>query len=384
MYPHRPTYADIDLGALRHNYDLLRQRLPAHCFVLGVVKADAYGHGAVPVARVLQARGADMLAVAIVEEGLELRQAGIDAPVLLLGGSAPGQEAVIVEQDLDVVVFEPAQIERLDSAAAGLNKVCRCHLKVDSGMGRIGVLPSGLSAILELLKRCTSLELVGVMTHFAVADSPHNPYTVKQLERFAACVRQVRGAGFEPHYIHAANSAASFDTSLHAVEFDPECGCNLARAGIALYGGQPFCAGADGGKALPLRPVMNLRTAIAYLRHLPADSSVSYGRRFTTERPALIAAIPVGYADGYNRKLTNVGTALVRGQRVEVAGTVCMDWTMLDVTDVADVQPGDEVTLLGCAGDDCITAEEWARKVGTISYEVFCNISKRVPRYYGD
>ncbi|OQY17207.1 MAG: alanine racemase [Desulfobacteraceae bacterium 4572_35.1] len=377
MYAHRPTHVEIDLTALKHNYQLLCQRLPAACSVLAVVKADAYGHGALPVAKVLQQEGADLLGVAIAEEGLELRQGSIDIPILMMGGSFPGQEEIVVSNDLQVVVFDVEQLIHLEAAAAKLNKLCRCHLKVDTGMGRLGVLPVDLDDVLVTLRNCPHLCMEGVMSHFAVADLPNHPYTLCQLELFLECVERVRGAGFNPKYIHSANSAASFDVKLN----QGECGCNLVRSGIALYGGQPF-SDAEEGLSLPLQPVMSLRTVIAQLKQFPAGSSISYGRRFVTSRPSLIATIPVGYADGYNRQLSNVGQAVVRGQRVTVAGAVCMDWTLLDVTDVAGVSCGDEVTLLGCADGECILAEQWAQQVGTISYEVFCQISKRVPRHY--
>lgn len=378
MYAHRPTHVEIDLAALRHNYNLLRKRLPESCAMLAVVKADAYGHGALPVAQVLQTVGADMLGVAIAEEGLELRQAGIAIPILMLGGASPGQEAVVIVNDLQVVVFEVEQINRLQRAGAELNKDCHCHLKIDSGMGRLGVLPEDLPEILTLLRSCPNLKLDGVITHFSVADEPGHPHTRRQLDTFLSCVAQVRAAGFSPTYIHAANSAASCDVDLDTIA----SGCNLVRPGIALYGGQPFCDADCGGQKLDLQAVMSLRTKIAHVKHMPAGSGVSYGLSFTTTRPSIIAAIPVGYADGYNRLLSNKGCALVRGQRVVVAGTVCMDWTLLDVTDVAGVSAGDQVTLLGCDGTECVLAEQWAQQIGTISYEVFCQISKRVPRYY--
>jgi alanine racemase len=296
----------------------------------------------------------------------------------MLGGPSPGQEAVVIDNDLQVVVFEADQIRRLQIAGAELHKQCHCHLKIDSGMGRLGVVPADLPEILTLLRCCQNISLDGVITHFAVADEPGHPYTRHQLDIFLNCVAQVRDAGFAPIYIHAANSAASCDANLDAVVN----GCNLVRPGIALYGGQPFGAADCGGHSLDLQPVMSLRTKIAHLKHMPAGCGISYGLRFTTNRPALIAAIPVGYADGYNRLLSNKGCALVRGQRATVAGTVCMDWTMLDVTDVVGVSAGDQVTLLGCDGDKCVLAEQWAQQIGTISYEVFCQISKRVPRYY--
>lgn len=369
MDTHRPTHVEIDLAALRHNYQIVRQQLPEEYGVLAVVKADAYGHGSVEVAKVLQRLGADLLGVAIAEEGVELRDAGIEMPILMLGGPWPGQEDLIVERGLQVGVFELAQLQRLEEAASRANQTCRCHLKIDTGMGRLGVLPQDLTPILSQFKNCPHLILDGVMTHFAVADLDNHPYTPQQLTLFLRCVQQVRDAGFSPSYIHAANSAATFS---HAF-----AGCNLVRPGIALYGGQPFVA-----QPLALRPVMSFRTNIAHLKMLPAGSGVSYGLHYVTQRPSVIAAIPVGYADGYNRLLSNKGTVLVRGQRVAVAGTVCMDWTLLDVTDVDGVCVGDEVTLLGCDGDECVSAEQWAEQVGTISYEVFCQISKRVPRYY--
>jgi alanine racemase len=369
MYAHRPTHVSIDLEALCHNYRLVRQNMRPQWRLLAVVKADAYGHGAVEVARTLERAGTDLFGVAIVEEALELRQAGITRPILMLGGPWPGQEEIIVVHDLHVAVFEPSQLERLEQAARQAGKICCCHLKIDSGMGRLGVWQEQLTEFLALFKRCPHLQLTGLMTHFALADSPDHPLTGQQQQCFKGALEVVRAAGFTPDYIHSANSAATF--------CDVNGGCTLVRPGIALYGGQPF-----EGQSLALKPVMAFRTEIAHLKHLSTGSGVSYGHRFIARRPTLIAAIPVGYADGYNRQLSNQGTVLVRGQEVPVAGTVCMDWTLLDVTDVAGVQCGDQVTLLGCDGDACVTAEQWAEKVGTISYEVFCQISKRVPRHY--
>lgn len=366
---HRPTHVEINLSALSHNFRMIRHDLPAECGVLAVVKADAYGHGAVEVAKALQELGASLLGVAIVEEGIELRKAGIALPVLMLGGPWPGQEEHIIANGLQVCVFEVEQLQRLEQAASLLGRQCHCHLKIDTGMGRLGVLPHDLAGIVAQFQQSPHLVLDGVMTHFAVADSQDHPYTQQQLALFLDCVQQVRSAGFSPRYIHAANSAVTFS---HVID-----GCNLVRPGIALYGGQPFS-----GKTLPLQPVMSFRTNVAHLKSLPVGSGVSYGLHFIAQRPTLIAAIPVGYADGYNRLLSNTGTALVRGQRVPVAGTVCMDWTLLDVTDVAGVSAGDEVTLLGCDGNECVSAQQWADQIGTISYEVFCQISKRVPRYY--
>nr|WP_320048532.1 alanine racemase [uncultured Desulfuromonas sp.] len=369
MYAHRPTHVAIDLNALRHNYHVLRSHMRPDWRLLAVVKADAYGHGAVPIAKTLEQAGVDLFGVAIVEEGLELRAAGISRPVLMLGGPWPGQERIVVEHDLHVAVFEIEQLQRLEHAAVQADKPCFCHLKIDSGMGRLGVRDEQLDDILQVFLDSDRLKLAGMMTHFALADCPDHPLTGQQQDHFKRALAKVRSAGLEPQYIHSANSAATFSAV--------NGGCNLVRPGIALYGGQPF-----EDRTLPLKPVMSFQTEIAHLKHLPTGSGVSYGHRFVAQRPSVIAAIPVGYADGYNRLLSNCGTALVQGREVRVAGTVCMDWTLLDVTDVPDVQCGDTVTLLGCDGEQCVLAEQWAEKIGTISYEVFCQISKRVPRHY--
>lgn len=370
MYAHRPTEVEIDLAALRHNYLLLRQALPSQVALLAVVKADAYGHGAVAVARCLQQAGADLFGVAIVEEALELRQAGIDRPILLLGGAWPGQEDCLVQHQLQTAVFEMAQLERLQAAAARRGRRCACHLKLDSGMGRLGVQPAELPAFLAEWHRFSALDLVGVMTHLAMADLPAHPHNSTQLRHFAEAVALVRQAGFSPRYLHAANSAASLA--------QPAGLCTLARPGIALYGGQPF----EDQPLAGLQPVMHFHSRIAHLRELPPGHSVSYGQLFVARRPTRIAAVPVGYADGFNRRLSAGGAVLIRGQRAPIAGRVCMDWTLIDVTDLADVQVNDRVTLLGCDGDQCIRAEEWAERIGTIAYEVFCQVSKRVPRHY--
>ncbi|MBN2645450.1 MAG: alanine racemase [Desulfuromonadaceae bacterium] len=370
MYAHRPTEVEIDLAALRHNYALLRQQLPASVGVLAVVKADAYGHGAIAVARTLQQSGADLFGVAIAEEGLELRRAGVTRPVLMLGGAWPGQEEIVLENDFQTSVFDVEQLQRLQQAAERADRFCDCHLKIDSGMGRLGVLPEALPAFLDQLKRFSRIRLVGVMTHLAMADCVDHPHNRHQINQFRVCVAQLRAAGFSPRYIHAANSAASFSLADDL--------WTLARPGIVLYGGQPFA----GTSALPLRPVMHFHTQIAHLKWLQPGHSVSYGQTFVARRPTLLAAIPVGYADGFNRLLSSQAEVLIRGQRAPVAGRICMDWTLVDVTDVEGVQPYDRVTLLGCDGDCCLYAEEWAEKIGTISYEVFCQVSKRVPRVY--
>ncbi|MDY0211570.1 MAG: alanine racemase [Desulfuromonadaceae bacterium] len=381
-YSHRPTRVEIDLGALRHNYALLRRRLnsgfsfvrgaeaaKANVEILAVVKADAYGHGAVFVAQALQDAGVSMFGVAIAEEGLELRRAGIIKPILMLGGAWPGQEDVVLSEQMHTAVFERDQLERLNSAAARQGRRCSCHVKLDTGMGRLGLQPEDLPLFLAELKHYPHVDIVGVMSHLALADEPESPHNAKQMEVFARGVEQVRAAGHEPRYIHAFNSAASFS---------PPCPiCNLVRPGLALYGGQPLT-----DTRLDLRPVMNFRSKIAHLKWIPVGRGVSYGQHFIATRPTLIAAVPVGYADGYNRLLSNGFAAIVGKLKVPVAGNVCMDWIMLDVTDVPDVAVHDDVTLLGCEDEVCVYAEDWAERIGSIAYEVFCQVSKRVPRVY--
>ncbi|AMV73168.1 alanine racemase [Desulfuromonas carbonis] len=369
--PLRPTFAEIDLDALRHNFRLLRRQAGAGRQLLAVVKADAYGHGALPVARTLQACGADYFGVAMVAEGTALRQGGIQRPILVLGGAAPGEEALLLDQNLTPVIFDLPAARRLSAAAMAAGRSCRYHLKVDSGMGRLGFVPADLPAVLPRLADLPGLEMAGLISHFALADQADHPITQTQAERFRAMLGTVRAAGFAPALVHLSNSAGLYGPAL------PDC--NLVRPGIALYGGLPadYLAG-----EIDLRPVMRLYTTIAQLTAVPPGAGVSYGHRFVASRPTLIAALPVGYADGYARRLSGCGEVLVRGHRAPVAGTVCMDWTMVDVTDVPAVAVGDRVTLLGRDGSEEVTAEEWAGRIGTISYEVFCLISQRVPRVY--
>jgi alanine racemase len=370
MRCHRPTRAEIDLRALRHNFLEIRRRAGPDRQVLAVVKADAYGHGAVRVAGLLKEAGADLFGVALAEEGETLRRAGIDRPILVLGGVFPGQEDDFLEHDLAPVLYDLATARRLDAAARSAGRCCGYHLKVDTGMTRIGFDRRDLPAALETLGKMTGLRMDGVLSHLALADTPEDPFTATQVDRFGEVMAVIRGAGMTPRWIHLSNSAAIFSRDVP--------GCNLVRPGIALYGGLP--SGHFAG--LDLRPVMSLRSALVQIRDIPAGTGVSYGHRFVARRRSRVAAVPIGYADGYSRLLSGRGEALVRGRRVPVAGTVCMDWILLDVTDLPEAAVGDEVTLLGVDGDDRISAEEWADRIGTINYEVFCGIGKRVPRVY--
>ncbi|MGE4545225.1 MAG: alanine racemase [Pedobacter sp.] len=366
---HRPTRVEIDLEALKHNFHQAQQLAGPGQGILAVVKADAYGHGAAHVATALQTAGVQMFGVAIVEEGVALREAGVVCPILVLGGLYPGQEKELLHFGLVPTIFDMDVARRLNSAALSAKVVLPFHLKLDTGMSRVGFCPEDLPGALKELASLSGLRMDGVFSHLAMADEPEDSINQQQVATFRSCLALVRQAGFAPRHIHLSNSAALLTREV------PEC--NLSRPGILLYGGLPSPAFAG---RFDLRPVMSFRTRVAQVRRVPEGTGVSYGHRFVAKRPTDLAVIPVGYADGYSRHLSNVGEVLVRGQRARVAGTVCMDWTMIDVTDIPGVRVGDEVTLLGCDNGQCISADEWAQRIGTISYEVFCQFSKRVPR----
>ena len=367
----RPTYAEIDLAALRHNFHEVRRTVGDGCDILAVVKADAYGHGVSGVAPALAGAGADLFGVALVEEGAELRRLNIEQPILVLGSAFPGQENDLLEHHLTPVIYDLDCARRLDGFACSAGRTIDYHLKVDTGMGRLGFRVELLDEALAALSSLNSLNMVGIMSHLAVADEPERLLTAAQFQSFAEVSARVETHGFNPRYRHIANSAGIYSRGL--------AGCNLVRPGVCLYGG---LTGGPYAGAFTQQPVLRLISRVAQLKDVPPGGGVSYGHRFVASRHSRIAAIPVGYADGYNRLLTNRGDVLIRGRRAPVAGTVCMDWILVDVTDLPDVQVGDRVTLLGRDGDEFVSAEEWADKIGSITYEVFCGISKRVPRVY--
>jgi alanine racemase len=371
----RPTIAEIDLAALRHNFSVIRRTVPSSCGILAVVKADAYGHGFMDIATELEQLGVTAFGVAFLAEGIQLRKSGIDRPILILGGVYPGQEKKCVGFNLSTVVFSLEQARRLDATAAGLYRKAKIHVKIDTGMGRLGIHHEEAAAFFRELGGLPHIELEGIISHFASADELDESgldFTRRQADAFAEVVEVARREGFSPSYIHIANSAAAFSQDLPF--------CNMVRPGIALYGSLPST---DFKGKIDLRPVMRLKSEVAMLKWVEPGTSISYARRYVAGGRRLIASVPVGYADGYSRALTNKGEVLVRGQRARVTGTVCMDWIMVDVTEIEGVAVGDEVTLLGCdRAGDCIRAEELAERAGTIPYEIFCGISKRVPRIY--
>ncbi|KAB0664190.1 alanine racemase [Oryzomonas japonica] len=375
VYDSRPTFAEIDLDALRHNFELIRASIPRRTEMLAVVKADAYGHGFMDISRELEALGVNAFGVAFLAEGIQLRKSGIDKPILLLGGVYPGQERKCIGYNISTALFTLEQAQALNQAAGKLFRKAQVHLKIDTGMGRLGITYAEAPAFLAELKKLPNIALEGIVSHFASADELDESgqhFTRIQAERFSWVVAEARKAGFSPRYVHIANSAAAL--------LRDNAGCNLVRPGIVLYGAIPS---PDFQGKLDLKPVMRLKSSIAMLKWVEPGTTISYARRFTAAERTLIASVPVGYADGYPRTLTNRGEALIRGQRARVAGTVCMDWIMLDVTHIPGVAVGDEVVLMGTDGaGNCIHAEELATLAGTIPYEIFCGISKRVPRVY--
>jgi len=366
----RPTTACIDLNALAHNFQEVRRRAGGRK-VLAVVKAQAYGHGAISVSKHLLGLGADTLGVALVEEGRELREAGIDAPILVMGAVVPGQAEALVALRLTPVVFTQAMARSLSIAARALKTQVPVHVKIDTGMGRVGIVPEAAPAFIKELQDLEGIMVQGLMTHFADADLRDKQFASLQMDRFGTLLRELDGRGAAIPLRHAANSAALLDYQ--------QALFTMVRPGLMLYGYNPLegkTRGAD------LRPVLSLVSRIVFLKKVPAGVPISYGRTFVTKRESLIATVPIGYADGYSRGLSNKGEALVRGVRTPVAGRVCMDMCMLDVTEVPGACEGDEVVLLGEQGGRRITADELAVKTNTIAYEVLCGISSRVPRVY--
>ncbi|MCY0897605.1 MAG: alanine racemase [Firmicutes bacterium] len=365
----RGTVAEIDLAAIQHNARVFRQQVGNRVGVMGVVKADAYGHGAVPVARALRDAGVDWLGVATAEEGEELRQAGIGGPVLVLGPSNREQLRLAVERRLDVILVDEAGWRDLNAVLEQGDCRPRVHLKVDTGMGRVGVPPE--SVVPEWLPRLTggSVEWVGLMSHFAESDAEDSGFTRQQLSTFLDVIEAVREAGVAlPSHLHLANSAATLRY--------PGTHFSLVRVGIGLYGSEPWSV------TYGLRPAMRLVSRVTMVKRVGPGQPIGYGRAYVTTRPTVIATVAVGYADGYPRSFSNVGWVLIQGQRCPVVGRVSMDQTTVAVPDGLAVRPGERVTLMGQDGEDEISAHDWAQWSGTISYEVLTRIGSRVPREY--
>lgn len=366
----RPVWVEIDIDNLKYNYGELKARLSSDTMIMAVVKADAYGHGVIPVAEILRGERVDRLGVALPEEGVELREAGFDLPVHVLGEVLPGQYELIMEYDLIPTVARVDSLNTINKLAFERNIIKKIHIKIDTGMGRIGLLPDQAVAFVRKAWKMDNIEVEGLMTHFATADEEDKEYTYQQWERFNYVVRELEENDIFIDLKHAGNSATIIDLA----DFQ----LNMIRPGISLYGLLPSAEVEDPG----LRSVLSWKARIDFLKEVPAGTAISYGATYVTDRKSKIATIPLGYADGYSRLLSNKGYVLINGNRAPIRGRVCMDSFMVDVTDIPGVTVGDEVVLIGKQGNEVITVTEMAEMIGTINYEVLCNISNRVPRKY--
>jgi len=367
--PARPTWVDIDLEAIAYNVRRIKEIVGPTVEILAVLKADAYGHGAIEVARTAGNNGATFCGVASLNEAVRLREAGISTPILVLGYTPAWQAREALRRDVTITLYDRDVARAFSRAAVDLRRVARAHLKVDTGMGRLGLLPDQVAPFVEEVRGLPGLELEGIFTHFSVADDADLTYTHRQLNVFRAVLEQLASMGIAFRYVHCANSAALLRL--------PEARFNMVRLGLAMYGLQP-------SPHVPLpqgfRPALTWKTTIAQVKTLPPGSYISYGNTYRTQAEETIAVIPVGYADGFRRAPRRWQAVLVHGQRAPIVGRVCMDQTMVNVSHIPNVRIGDEVVLIGHQGEDAITAEEVAEWLGTINYEVVSEILARVPR----
>ena len=376
------AWAEISLANLSHNIAAVKKHLPPTARLMGVVKADAYGHGAAPVARTFLDAGAEMLGVAICEEGAQLRASGILAPILIMGFTPEPLLPEVVRLDLIQTVFSSEGAQELAAQAARQNKRVAVHIKIDTGMSRLGFLPreESIRAICDIAAE-PNLHVAGIYTHMATSDALENEFMFEQRTRFEWVLNKLEERGLHIPMKHMANSGAFAQTlrrenAASPQDFFPD----VVRLGILLYGHPPSAEMADICAALNLKPAMRLMSQVSMVKNLPAGVGISYGHIYKTTRPSTIAVIPVGYADGYPRRLSHGGQVMINGQFAPIAGSICMDQCMADVTDIPNVKAGDIVTMMG--GEPGITADCLGDIVGTISYEILCGIGKRVPRMY--
>ncbi|MTI80949.1 MAG: alanine racemase [Firmicutes bacterium] len=367
-----PIWAEIDLNAIAHNLQEVRRITKPETKIMAVIKANAYGHGAVEVAETALRNGADYLAVARLGEALTLRWHGINAPILIFGYTSPENCSQVVKNSLTQTVYSVEMARQLNKAAEKNKEKAMVHIKIETGMGRLGFMPSeeALSQI-EQITKLPNLEVEGIYTHFADADSADKNYTNEQIEKFTDFLNQLESKGISFKIRHTSNSAAVID--------HPEAHLDMVRPGIMLYGYYP--SEEVQKEKIELKPAMTLKTRVAQTKRVPRGTHISYGRTYCTECETIIATLPLGYADGYTRMLSN-GAVLVHGKRAPVVGLITMDQCMIDVGHLSNVKPHDEVVVFGCQHEQCIPVEELAQKLGTISYELVCMVSARVPRVY--
>lgn len=363
----RSTRAIVNLSSIAHNIAEIRKRIGNQRSLMAVVKADGYGHGAVEVSRVAIKNGADWLGVALPEEGQQLREAGIEVPILVVGLIQPEEAYKIVRFRLAQAVASVELLESLDYEAGRASTSVNVHVKVDTGMGRIGIKPEEAVSFVRRLYSFKNLNLEGVFSHLSSADEKDKTFSVRQLQLFEQVINELHSAGINVPKKHIANSAAVLDL--------PQSYYDMVRPGIMIYGLYPS---KEVSRSIELKTAMTFKTRVTAVKEVPRGTPISYGRTFVTQKLTKVATLPVGYADGYSRLLSNRGEVVIKGQRVPVIGSVCMDMCMVDVSSIGDVRPGDEVILFG----EELHVDEVAAKLGTINYEVVCAVSKRVPRIY--
>ena len=373
------TWAEISLNAIEHNYNVIRNKVADGTKVCCVIKADGYGHGAVELSQIYEKLGADFFAVSNIDEGIEIRKSGSKLPIVILGYTPVSEAENLAEYDISQAVFSLEYAKELSEKCVEEDCICKMHIKVDSGMSRIGFMcqefPRDEYSIEEICEACClpNLEVEGLFTHFCVSDedAEGREFTNKQYENFIYVRDSLKKRGVDISVVHCSNSGA--------IEDYPETCCDMVRAGIILYGLAPSSKLAD---RLDLVPAMTLKTVVAFVKEVQKGATISYGRTFTADRKMKIATVPIGYADGFIRQNAKDGYMTVNGKKAKIVGRICMDQTMLDVTDIEDVKTGDEVVVFGTGENGEPTADSLAENTGTINYETVCLVGKRVPRIY--
>ncbi len=365
------TWVEVNLDAISHNINQIKGLVEKKgSKLLAVVKDNAYGHGAIEIANLAHKIPVHKLGVATVAEAIELRQAGISLPILVLGTTLPGDAEEIVKNDITQTVCDLNICKKLAEIARKLHKRAKVHVKVDTGMGRIGIRYESAFDYIKTIKQIPELDIEGIFTHFAVADTEEN-YTNLQIKRFCSIISMIEKNDIYIPIKHAANSSAILNF--------PESYFDMVRPGIAIYGIYP-CQNSK--IKLYLKPALSLKTRVVYLKEVPQGESLSYGRTYVTQRTTKVATIAIGYGHGFNRKLSNNGEVIIRGKKAPIIGTICMDQSLCDVTHIKDVSVGDEVVVIGRQGEEEIKSDDLADRIGTISYEILCNINERIPRLY--
>lgn len=381
MAHHRATRAEINLKAFQNNLQKLKIILGPETGIMAVIKADAYGHGALPCAKAAVESGVDYLGAGVIEEGVELRKNGITDPILILGSIFPDEASDLVQYDLATILCTPDLAQSISKEAAKQKKTVNVHIKVDTGMNRLGVLPENLLALVEKTSSLPNIKIEGLSTHFSSADDPDTTITTRQIDLFQKTLSELHNKGISPPITHLANTSALFRF--------PDSRSRMVRPGLILYGALPspilkpvvheYCK----NKNLEyFEPVMHWISKIILTKSVQNGQPISYSGKHVTKKDSLIATLPIGYADGLHRSLSNKMEVLIKGKRAPQVGAICMDMTLIDVTDIPDVQPGDEVVIFGEQGNEEIKVEELAEKGNTIPYEFLCNVGKRVPRVY--